>query len=155
MDDQLPLFTFTVNGSPITGNLTLLDNESTLAADPGINTALDSFIQVDVTDDATLNIIDGYIQQTGMTTFDFETLGTLELESMGLRLYPNPTHGIVYLSGEVNFIESIEIHALSGRRISTITDQFTSIDLSALESSIYFITINSNSGSSTLRFIKN
>ena len=151
----LPLFTFTVNGAPVIGNLTVLDNGSTLASAPALGGSLDSFIQVDVTDDATANFVNGYLGQTGMTTFGFDTLGIIEFEELGIELYPNPTKGIIHLSGNINRIKQIDIYNLAGQHVKTIDSQFRTIDIGNLESAVYLLTVVGDSESYSTRVIKN
>ena len=153
INEQLPLVTFTVNGTPITGDLTLLDNGSTLAN--ALAPGLDSFIQVDVTDDATVNFINGYLGQTAMSSFAFDTLGIIEFEELGIELYPNPTQGIIHLNGNINRIKQIDIYNLAGQHVKTISTQFRTIDIGNLDSAVYLMTIVGDTESYSTRVIKN
>ena len=152
INEQLPLVTFTVNGTPITGDLTLLDNGSTLAN--ALAPGLDSFIQVDVTDDATVNFINGYLGQTAMTTFAFDTLGSIEFEELGIELYPNPVNEYLNIKGNSNSIQKINIFSINGQHIKQINKDFNIINLKALEASIYFVSIETTKGIQTLKIIK-
>ena len=152
---NLPLVTFTVNGTPLTGELTVLDNGSTLASNPTLGGSLDSYIQVDVTDDATANFINGYLGQTEMATFSFNTLGIIEIEELGIELYPNPTQGIIHLNGNVNSITKIDIYNLAGQYVKTIRNQFNTIDISDLESAVYLLKITNDNSIFRARIIKN
>ena len=134
-NDQLPLVTITINGAPVSIDLTLLDNNSTLAT--ALVPGLDSFIQLDVIDDATANFINGYLGQTAMTTFGFDTLGIIEFEELGIELYPNPTQGLICLNWNINRIKQIDIYNLAGQNIKTIDSEFKTIDISNLESTVY------------------
>ena len=152
INEQLPLVTFTVNGTPITGDLTFLDNGSTLAN--ALAPGLDSFIQVDVTDDATVNFINGYLGQTAMTTFAFDTLGSIEFEELGIELYPNPVNEYLNIKGNSNSIQKINIFSINGQHIKQINKDFNIINLKALEASIYFVSIETTKGIQTLKIIK-
>ena len=154
-DAQLPLVTFTVNGAPVTGDLTLLDNNSALASNSALNGALDSFIQADITDDGTSNISNRYLGQTAMTTFSFNTLGIIDIEELGIELYPNPTQGIIHLNGNVNSITQIDIYNLAGQFIKTIRNQLKTIDISDLESAVYLLKITNDKSTFRAKIIKN
>lgn len=149
---QLPLVTFTVDGTPVTGNLTLLDNGSTLAN--GMGGSLDSFIQVDVTDDSIVNFINGYLGQTGITSYGFDTLGTIQFEELGLELYPNPTDGKLFINGNTNKITRIEVYNLTGQRVLLVEDNFNEINLSALDSAVYMLKILGDNAMFSSKVIK-
>ncbi len=154
-DSQLPLVTFDVNGSPATGDLTLLDNNSVLASSPALSGALDSFIQVDVTDDASVNFINAYLGQSGLTTFSFSTLSTQQYSGLDLELYPNPVINDLFIKGQINSIESIHFYTINGQLLKQITENFESITISDLEPSIYFLNVKTTEGSKTFKLVKN
>jgi len=149
---NLPLVTFTVNGTPVTGDLTLLDNGSTLAT--AIAPGLDSFIQADIIDDGTSNILNRYLGQTAMATFAFDTLGSIEFEELGIELYPNPVNDYLNIKGNSNSIQEINIFSINGQHIKQINKDFNLINLKALEASIYFVRIETTNGIQTLKIIK-
>lgn len=69
-------------------------------------------------------------------------------------LYPNPAENTLNISTQSN-IKHIEITNLIGQVLYTVTDSdFNQIDVSALESGVYLMTITSDAGIITKRFIK-
>lgn len=66
-----------------------------------------------------------------------------------IRMYPNPTSGIIYLDG---IYETLTIHDMNGRLLVKITDsKVTSFDMSRLKNGEYFFTLD---GYHTIKVIK-
>ena len=109
------LVSFTVNGMPTTGELTVLDNNSTLAMAPGLAGSLNSFIQVDILDDAMVDFNDEFTGLTGTSSYNFSTLGREEiLELSEVSIYPNPTSDHLNIKTNAQ-VTSIEMFDLLGR----------------------------------------
>lgn len=95
---------------------------------------------------------------TFLITVD-ETLGVnANSLTSSLELYPNPSKGMVNVSNsEMSFINQVLVYDLSGRLL--LTKEFNSVksvyelDLSHLESSIYFLKISDDKSSVTKRLI--
>ena len=69
-------------------------------------------------------------------------------------IHPNPTKNIINISGNISNLKSIGIYSITGKPILNIEKGFEEIDISHLESSIYFITLNSENNSKTFKIIK-
>ena len=70
-------------------------------------------------------------------------------------LYPNPVKTVIKILNTNNLdIKSIELFTITGQLIMRIDDNFTEINVSKLESAIYFLQINTREGQKTMRFIK-
>jgi hypothetical protein len=77
-----------------------------------------------------------------------------------IKLYPNPTNGLLNISvpNSSELPNSIEIHnslgqTLSKKQVSSTND--LTFDVSNLNTGVYFITIQKDSEKRTLQFIKN
>jgi len=97
--------------------------------------------------------------QTGrfIIVFVEDILGTNDLGVEAISLYPNPTQSIINIVSPQAEIISIEVYDVRGRLINneTINYQRTyQLDMSILESAMYFITINTEFGSITKRVVK-
>jgi len=82
--------------------------------------------------------------------------GSFNLNSVSV--YPNPTNGIltIVVPGDIQ-IESATIYDIRGREVARNSfDNETnySLDLTSLDSAVYFVTIETNSGSVTKRIIR-
>ncbi|WP_431135263.1 T9SS type A sorting domain-containing protein [Psychroserpens mesophilus] len=79
--------------------------------------------------------------------------------SLGIHLYPNPTHSILHIefnSSETNL--TLEVFDILGKQVlNRITDSegFSNIDVSNLENGLYLIKIVTGDKTETKRFIKN
>jgi len=70
-------------------------------------------------------------------------------KDLNYRVYPNPTHGIVYISGKSQLAENISVKILSTTGQLVYTKNFTtfvesfkvSVDLSSIQKGLYFIKI--------------
>jgi len=83
-----------------------------------------------------------------------ETLGVDEVEdtSQDLNLYPNPAKDIFSLTKE---IESGVLYNLYGAKTFEFNNQYKGIDISTIESGIYFLQVKfKNGGKKTLKLIK-
>lgn len=70
-------------------------------------------------------------------------------------IYPNPTRNIVYFKGQTTALKHIEIFNINGQRVMTVRDSFKRIDVSRLDSGMYFIKLSTNIASRTVKLIKN
>jgi len=148
------MFTFTVNGSPTSGTMYILENNSALATTV---TALKSFMQADMINDGSA-VFTNVVSPTdsgvsGMSTFDFNTLSTEQAELTGVNVFPNPVKNVATITG-VNDIHSIEVTNLNGQRVLNQVSSLSTIDMTSLQTGIYFAKITASEGSKTLKLIK-
>ena len=80
-----------------------------------------------------------------------DPVGNSELNSISVKIYPNPTNDFCTISSEKP-IKSIKISDFNGRLITTIEEQ--TIDLRNYKSGIYFISLNIENQIITKRIIK-
>jgi len=70
-------------------------------------------------------------------------------------IYPNPVNNVLNISVKNEMtINSLSITDLNGRVVSTSSSS-TSIDVSNLSSGVYFVSIETNEGKGTSKFVKN
>jgi hypothetical protein len=83
---------------------------------------------------------DGYILYLDSVQTRIEDpVGNIELQSISVKMYPNPTNDFCIIDCEKP-IKSIKISDFNGRLISTLEEQ--TIDLRNFKSGIYFISLN-------------
>ncbi|MEM6684969.1 MAG: T9SS type A sorting domain-containing protein, partial [Bacteroidota bacterium] len=140
-----PMVTIQVNGSPTSGNLEILANDSTIANNL---TPLKSFMAADMIDDGTAlfpNVVDSDSSAlSGASTFDFSTLSVTDSEIENVQIYPNPTADIVNIESTENPIQRIEIYNLNGQLVKVQTNQLHQIRTSNLQSGVYLMKLYSN-----------
>jgi hypothetical protein len=90
------------------------------------------------------------------TTISFTTLSTAgieEQETISLSAYPNPTSGLVTISGQTTGI--VTLTNLKGQQLMTIDlEQTSSFDISDLESGLYFVVYTNGNQNALIKVIK-
>jgi len=144
--DVIPLVNFTVNGMPTTGEISMLDNDSTLANAPALAGALDSFVQVDMIDDGTVTFTNGFLGLTGTTSVSFATLGIedVELADNVISVYPNPASEVIHITSDIN-LSKVELYDILGKRVWQ-SPQTDLIKVDHLNSGVYLLKIYSDKG---------
>ena len=151
-----PMLTIQLDGSPTTGEISLLANDSPLAT---AVTSLKCFMSADMTDDATANfppVVDtAGSGLSGTTSFMLNTLSTKDANLLSsISVSPNPTKGILYLSGNVTKLKGVNIYSMTGQHVMEIKDSLGEINIESLQSAIYFVKLNTADGSRMLKIIK-
>lgn len=83
------------------------------------------------------------------------SLSATDFNSDFFTVYPNPTESVLHiLLAENNQVKEISINNVLGQQFSVATNT-NAVDVSTLSKGIYFITVSTNNGISTQRFIKN
>jgi len=95
------------------------------------------------------------VTNTWTTEFVEDNLSVIDYEFESLKVYPTPTKNILNIKNNLN-IETIKITSILGQQIITkeINDKTASIDLSEINSGIYFVTLSSNGNEKTVKIIK-
>ena len=90
-------------------------------------------------------VVNGETYYGAETTFQTWTEGVAELEQ-SLKLYPNPTTGVLNIQGEG--IVSVEVYNTVGQRVMTqaVDGNSTQLNTESLNNGIYFLRIHANDG---------
>jgi len=80
------------------------------------------------------------------------SLGDNSIE--GFSLYPNPTKGMLYINGDVNKLKSVEIYSITGQYVMQVTNNFRAIDISDLDSALYFVILNTLESSKVFKIVR-
>ena len=90
-------------------------------------------------------VVNGETYYGAETTFQTWTEGVAELEE-SLKLYPNPTTGVLNIQGEG--IVSVEVYNTVGQRVMTqaVDGNSTQLNTESLNNGIYFLRIHANDG---------
>ncbi len=138
-----------------------------IAAMEGDHITNTKVLLIDNLENTVHNLTDGDYQfKTGQGTFnqrftlifeDLVTLGPDESALKNIAVFPNPTDHIVNVYSPNAIIDNIEIFDLRGRRVVDIISKeensFT-LDLSDLETAIYFVKVYTEAGTITKKIIK-
>ena len=89
--------------------------------------------------------------------FDTEVLGTGDLALNSISLYPNPADAQLNVVSPNAAITGISIHDVQGRKVaehSVNNERSYQVDINALDTALYFVTVTTESGSVTKRIVK-
>jgi hypothetical protein len=86
--------------------------------------------------------------------FENTTLSTVEFENNPISFYPNPVKDFVHFNSNKN-IETISIYNLVGQEVLTklINSDDFSIDISSLSNGTYFVKLNTNNKSQSVKLL--
>jgi hypothetical protein len=73
---------------------------------------------------------------------------------VNVNIYPNPVDDRLYIETQ-SLIESVVIYTITGQQLSAISHQPSVIDVSNLNSGIYFVKISTEEGDIVKRIVKN
>ncbi|WP_111683411.1 T9SS type A sorting domain-containing protein [Winogradskyella tangerina] len=93
-------------------------------------------------------IINDSFNSTG-ATLSSESINNIQRYS----LYPNPSNGIVNISGDINQLDQIQIYSLTGALVNRVDSDLDRIDISDLPSGVYFFKLMSANISKTFKVI--
>jgi hypothetical protein len=82
------------------------------------------------------------------------TLDVTKYAINSLVLHPNPVKNTVFIKGNTESLTRIDIISINGQLIKTINSNFNRIDVSQLDTAIYFLKLYSAEGITTKRLIK-
>jgi hypothetical protein len=82
------------------------------------------------------------------------TLSNKDFElQTGISLYPNPAKNTIYINGQVAKLTTIDVYSLTGKHIMNIKNNLKEIDVSGLQSGIYFVKLNTKNLTTTKKVI--
>lgn len=84
-----------------------------------------------------------------------QLLSTAETVFTDVNIYPNPVKNTLHISKTTN-IKSLEIYSIQGQVMLTQKSQFETVDMSQLQSGLYFLKLTDNANrSKTIKIAKN
>jgi len=97
---------------------------------------------------------DGWSITDGGLDAGCTTLSVPEEDFADFSLYPNPASNYVNIKGSIIDLKQIDIFNINGQLVKTVTSNLDQIDISNLESAVYFIRLYSDTSSKTMKLIK-
>ncbi|GHC56156.1 GEVED domain-containing protein [Ulvibacter litoralis] len=100
---------------------------------------------------------EGTYSERFKVVFENSVLGTNDVALHSISVYPNPVQNVVNIVSPKAKVTSATVHDIRGRKVSEVNFRNRTnyqIDLSKLESAVYFVTIVTESGTLTKRVIK-
>ena len=147
--------TIQVAGSPATGEISIMANDSTLGA--AFGGALRAYMSADTENNDVFSPVVSTVTSglSGTISYDFSVLGTknVELESNKFSLYPNPSSDKFFVKG-MSASATVSVFSMNGKKIFSV-DDYTgeSINISSLSSGLYLVSIESEESKEVRRLV--
>lgn len=166
-DNKVIISGFTVLEEEYNMAMARFDSDGNLDDTFGIDGMVSTNIHEDYSNAITLQgdnkiILAGYSYNASgasefiVARYDNQVLGTEDFQHVKLRLYPNPANEQITIElndGSSNY--QLEIFNILGEKVIVSEIQKSKqIDVSALASGVYLVKLNSNSQTTTVRFVK-
>ena len=81
-------------------------------------------------------------------------LGINENVKETIIIYPNPTNDYLFINSRENFIQSVEVFDILGRKLLLIKENFNQLNISNLKNGILFVKIETKKRTFTKKIIK-
>lgn len=104
------------------------------------------------------NSVDRYLFMVDDFLITTETLSTNDFFSNNLKLYPNPTKDSINLSSSTSLLENVVLTDLNGRTVKSFSLNGiaqTELNVSDLQSGMYFVSVVTDLGTGTTKIVKN
>lgn len=146
-----PMFTINV-GTPNSGILSIMANNDPMAADFSANGFPVANVYNASIDGGATQDYYGAIQ-SGVGSIDFSLLSNPDAELTGISMYPNPANNNFAITG-LEQEAKVQIHDMNGKLILS-KEQYTggNIDVSQLQTGVYFVKIASDNKSTTEKLV--
>lgn len=89
---------------------------------------------------------------------EYKNFPALEIRDISIKdliVYPNPVQDRLFIQSATDDFDSISISDINGRVVNSLKIVSNEIDVSGLQSGMYFLNIQSSEGKLTKKFIKN
>ncbi|HEY0092654.1 MAG TPA: choice-of-anchor J domain-containing protein [Flavobacterium sp.] len=90
-------------------------------------------------------------------SIDRPSNGTAEFFNKNFTLYPNPTNDVINIDSATTTIKNIQITDINGRTVKSLNAAGVAqaqVNVSDLNSGVYFLTVDSDNGSGTTKIVK-
>ncbi|WP_159085982.1 T9SS type A sorting domain-containing protein [Flavobacterium faecale] len=92
-------------------------------------------------------ILTGAVQST--------TLGSnLIITNNDVVVYPNPVHDVLHFTSATSLIENVAVMNMQGQKVINTTSSNSEVNVSALQTGVYFLNLKSKEGVSVYKFVK-
>lgn len=150
-----PMVTIQINGSPTSGIIEILANDSALA---NAVTPLKSFMSADMIDDGSAvftNMVGASASGlSGNRSYDFTTLSITETQLTHFSVYPNPATDFVNIQNSEVAIQKVEVYNMNGQLVLSQKNNLERIQVSKLQSGIYLMKLYTENASKTIKLLR-
>ncbi|WP_410004805.1 T9SS type A sorting domain-containing protein [Aequorivita nionensis] len=135
-----------------------LDGQGSFGAKNIISTEVQfsrSVIAADIDNDGDMDVIASSQNDDKIAWYENYTILSVEENQINsLTVYPNPTKGLIYINPKTKTIISIGVFDILGKKVLQLEGNIQQVDISTLQSGMYFLRIATNAGSFVRKIIK-
>lgn len=114
-----------------------------------------SVIAADIDNDGDMDVIASSQNDDKIAWYENLTiLGIGESQIDTVKIYPNPTDGLLYIDANTESIIGITVFDILGKKVLQQTGNIQQVDISTLESGMYFLRITTDRGEFVQKIIK-
>jgi len=139
---------FQIAGNPTSGDIVLLDNADALISGSSNGNYLNINYPT-ATSGSTADVY-GVVDTTPIL---FSVLSTPNVTLEGVDIFPNPTSGRISING-INTIKNVEVINITGQQVYYAKNSADNIDISSLQTGVYFMKITTENGFTIKKIVK-
>ena len=114
-----------------------------------------SVIAVDIDNDGDIDVIASSQNDDKIAWYENLTiLGVGENDLSSIKIYPNPTKGTVFIDSKNENILSANVFDILGKKVIQLTRNIQQLDISNLQSGVYFLRLATENGDLVQKIIK-
>lgn len=115
-----------------------------------------SVIAADIDNDGDMDVIASSQNDDKIAWYEnYTILGVEENPAGNIKIYPNPSRGILFIKSKTGNIEHISVLDILGKNVLQLDGNIQEVDISNLHSGVYFLQIITNDGNFVKKIIKN
>ncbi len=114
-----------------------------------------SVIAADIDNDGDMDVIASSQNDDKIAWYENLTiLGVEENQIDTIKIYPNPTDGLLYIDANIESIKGATVFDILGKKVLQLEGNKQQVDISSLESGMYFLNLKTESGQFNQKIIK-
>lgn len=126
-----------------------LDGLGTFSEKKTISTEVQSprsVIAADIDNDGDMDVVSASQNDDKIAWYENATLGIEQPKEQNVRLYPNPTKGILFIDFKDHAVQEVLVHDVMGKKVLHLSGDIQWIDMSPFQKGMYFLRIRSDQG---------
>ncbi len=135
-----------------------LDGQGNFSAKKTISTQVQSprsVIAADIDNDGDMDVIASSLVDDTIAWYEnYTILGVEENQIDTIKIYPNPTEGLIYISSKKEPIIGATIFDILGKKVLQLDGNIQQLDISNLQNGMYFLQITTDTGAIVQKIIK-
>lgn len=134
-----------------------LDGLGTFSEKKTISTEVQSprsVIAADIDNDGDMDVVSASQNDDKIAWYENSTLGIEQPKEQNVRLYPNPTKGILFIEFKDHTVQEVWVHDVMGKKVLHLSGDIQWIDMSPFQKGMYFLRIKSDQGILVRKILK-